>query len=102
MVLGARGPPRDLANRRGLKQYLEKNIASNNIKFVADYKDAFKDAEAIFNCSVSFQKREKGLEAQVKMPDVPGPESLISEYENRKIISRKLRIKKEARRSNAY
>ncbi len=65
-----------------------KSFSTRNVK-------AIQDAEAIFNCSVSFQKKEKGLEAQVKMPDVPGPESLISEYENRKIISRKLRIKKE-------
>jgi len=55
-----------------------KSFSTRNVK-------AIQDAEAIFNCSVSFQKREKGLEAQVKMPDVPGPESLISEYENRKI-----------------
>ena len=35
---------------------------------------AIQDGEAIFNCSISFQKREKGLEHQIEMPDVPEPE----------------------------
>ena len=44
---------------------------------------AIQDGEAIFNCSVSFQKREKGLEHQIEMPDVPEPETLKSEQEIR-------------------
>ena len=32
---------------------------------------AIQEGEAIFNCSISFQKREKGLEHQIEMPDVP-------------------------------
>jgi acyl-CoA thioesterase-2 len=42
---------------------------------------ALQDGEAIFNCSISFQKREKGLEHQIDMPDVPEPETLKSELE---------------------
>ena len=44
---------------------------------------AIQEGEAIFNCSISFQKREKGLEHQIEMPDVPEPESLKSEQEIR-------------------
>ena len=47
---------------------------------------AIQDGEAIFNSSISFQKREKGLEHQVEMPNVPEPESLKSEIELRKDI----------------
>ena len=32
---------------------------------------AIQDGEAIFNCSISFQKRENGLEHQIDMPNVP-------------------------------
>ena len=51
---------------------------------------AIQDGEAIFNCSISFQKREKGLEHQIKMPDVPEPESLKSEQEIREKILKEL------------
>ena len=44
---------------------------------------ALQEGEAIFNCSISFQKREKGLEHQIDMPDVPEPETLKSELEMR-------------------
>ena len=56
---------------------------------------AIQDAEVIFNCSISFQKREKGLEHQVDMPDVPEPESLKSEQELREDILKELKMKKE-------
>ena len=56
---------------------------------------AIQDGEAIFNCSISFQKREKGLEHQIKMPDVPEPESLKSEQEIREKILKELNMNKE-------
>ena len=56
---------------------------------------AIQDGEVIFNCSISFQKREKGLEHQVDMPDVPEPETLKSEQELREDILKELKIKKE-------
>jgi acyl-CoA thioesterase-2 len=56
---------------------------------------AIQDGEVIFNCSISFQKREKGLEHQVDMPDVPEPESLKSEQELREDILKELKMKKE-------
>ena len=56
---------------------------------------AIQDGEAIFNCSVSFQKREKGLEHQIEMPDVPEPETLKSEQEIREEILNELKMKKE-------
>ena len=51
---------------------------------------AIQDGEAIFNSSISFQKREKGLEHQIDMPDVPGPEGLLNESQHRKNISHKI------------
>ena len=42
---------------------------------------AIQDGKAIFNISVSFQKPEEGLEHQFEMPDVPGPEGLMSDVE---------------------
>ena len=56
---------------------------------------AIQDSEVIFNCSISFQKREKGLEHQVDMPDVPEPETLKSEQELREDILKELKMKKE-------
>ena len=56
---------------------------------------AIQEGEAIFNCSISFQKREKGLEHQIEMPDVPEPESLKSEQEIREEILKELKMKKE-------
>lgn len=53
---------------------------------------AIQDGEAIFNSSISFQKEEKGLEHQIKMPDVPKPEDLKSEIENRKALLEKLNM----------
>lgn len=55
---------------------------------------AIQDGEAIFNSSISFQKEEKGLEHQIKMPDVPKPEDLKSEIENRKALLEKLNMDK--------
>ena len=56
---------------------------------------AIQDGEVIFNCSISFQKREKGLEHQVDMPDIPEPETLKSEQELREDILKELKMKKE-------
>ena len=42
---------------------------------------AIQHGRAIFNMSVSFQEREAGLEHQTPMPNVPGPEGLISDLE---------------------
>lgn len=39
------------------------------------------DGSAIFNASMSFQIPEKGLQHQIKMPDVPPPEGLESQLE---------------------
>ena len=56
---------------------------------------AIQDGEVIFNCSISFQKSEKGLEHQIDMPDVPEPEILKSEQELREDILKELKMKKE-------
>ena len=53
---------------------------------------AIQDGAAIFNSSISFQKEEKGLEHQIKMPDVPKPEDLKSEIENRRALLEKLNM----------
>jgi acyl-CoA thioesterase-2 len=42
---------------------------------------AIQHGRAIFNMSASFQVRESGLEHQLPMPNVPGPETLRSELE---------------------
>jgi acyl-CoA thioesterase-2 len=42
---------------------------------------AIQSGRPIFNLSASFQKLEAGFEHQTKMPDVPGPEDLLSEVE---------------------
>lgn len=44
---------------------------------------AIQHGEQIFNMSASFQVDESGLEHQVPMPDVPAPETLISDYDHR-------------------
>ena len=43
---------------------------------------AIQNGEAIFNCSISFKVKEKGLTHQLSMPKVPGPEGLESEWES--------------------
>ena len=48
---------------------------------------AIQDGEAIFSCSVSFQKNEDGLEHQIEMSDFPSPNGLKNEYEIRKAIA---------------
>ena len=53
---------------------------------------AIQDGEAIFNCSISFQKREKGLEHQIEMPKVPEPETLKSEMEIREEALKELNM----------
>ena len=42
---------------------------------------AIQKGEAIFTMSASFQVLEEGLSHQIDMPDVPGPDSLLSEDE---------------------
>ncbi|MGK5093579.1 acyl-CoA thioesterase II [Deltaproteobacteria bacterium TL4] len=42
---------------------------------------AVQKGNAIFNMSASFQIEESGFEHQAEMPDVPGPEGLMSELE---------------------
>lgn len=42
---------------------------------------AIQHGRAIFNLSLSFQKREDGFDHQISMPEVPGPDELISDKE---------------------
>ena len=63
--------------------------------FTTRTEKAIQDGEAIFNCSVSFQKREEGLSHQIPMPDLPGPEGLKNELEIREDISKDLTINKD-------
>ena len=42
---------------------------------------AIQHGRAIFNMAISFHVREEGLEHQIRMPDVPPPESLRSELD---------------------
>ena len=51
---------------------------------------AIQHGKAIFNLAASFQVDEPGLEHQIAMPDVPGPEGLASEVELRKQQAHKL------------
>jgi acyl-CoA thioesterase-2 len=48
---------------------------------------AIQHGRAIFHLSASFQKREKGLEHQVAMPDAPDPESLPGFEERNRTLS---------------
>ena len=52
--------------------------------------NAIQNGEAIFSCSISFQKREKGLKHQIKMPKIQGPEGLKSDLELRKDLKSKI------------
>ena len=52
--------------------------------------NAIQNGEAIFSCSISFQKREKGLNHQIKMPKIQGPEKLKSDLELRKDLQSKI------------
>ena len=52
--------------------------------------NAIQNGEAIFSCSISFQKREKGLSHQIKMPKIVGPEKLKSDLELRKDVQNKI------------
>jgi acyl-CoA thioesterase-2 len=44
---------------------------------------AIQHGKAIFNLAASFQVDEPGLEHQIEMPDVPGPEGLLNEVQLR-------------------
>ncbi len=54
---------------------------------------AIQNGEAIFNCSISFKVKEKGLTHQLSMPKVPGPEGLESEWEMRNKLKSKIEKK---------
>ena len=62
-----------------------KSFTTRNVK-------ALQDGEAIFSCSISFQKDEEGLEHEISIPDVPAPEELKDELEIREILLKKLNI----------
>ena len=62
-----------------------KSFSTRNVK-------ALQDGEAIFSCSISFQKDEKGLEHEITIPDVPAPDELKDEIENREVLLKKLNI----------
>ena len=51
---------------------------------------AIQNGEAIFNCSISFKVKEKGLSHQTKMQDIVGPEGLESDLEMRHRIKHKV------------
>jgi acyl-CoA thioesterase-2 len=51
---------------------------------------AIQHGQAIFSMSVSFQVTEGGLQHQLDMPDVPGPEGLANEVELRTRVAHKL------------
>ena len=42
---------------------------------------AFQNDKAIFNMSASFQKKEKGFDHQVQMPNVLSPDLLMTDFE---------------------
>jgi acyl-CoA thioesterase-2 len=46
--------------------------------FTTRYVTAEQDEKSIFVLACSFQKKENGYEFQAEMPDVPGPETLLS------------------------
>ena len=50
---------------------------------------ALQGGKAIFNASLSFQKLEQGLEHQMDMPAVPGPEGLQADWEFWEAVSRR-------------
>jgi acyl-CoA thioesterase-2 len=62
-----------------------KSFTTRNVK-------ALQDGEAIFSCSISFQKDEDSLEHEISIPDVPAPEDLKDEIEIREILLKKLNI----------
>ena len=51
---------------------------------------AIQNGEAIFNCSISFKIREKGLSHQTEMPDIVGPDGLESDSEMRHRVKHKV------------
>ena len=48
---------------------------------------AIQHGQAIFSMAASFHKPEQGLEHQITMPEVPGPESLPSEAELKQALA---------------
>jgi len=57
---------------------------------------AKQNGSAIFNCSISFQKLEKGLEHQIDMPvDTPDPESIESDQKRMERIFSEHKDKKQ-------
>ncbi|MBT3312403.1 MAG: acyl-CoA thioesterase II [Desulfobacterales bacterium] len=51
---------------------------------------AIQHGRAIFHLSASFHKEEKGFDHQIEMPDVKGPENLLSELDLRKQVVDKI------------
>jgi acyl-CoA thioesterase II len=51
---------------------------------------AIQKGRAIFSMSASFQVDESGFEHQKKMPEVPGPDGLMSEFEMAKSVADKI------------
>ena len=51
---------------------------------------AIQNGEPIFNTSISFQIREKGLSHQIDMPDILPPEKCVSDLEIRKQLANKV------------
>ncbi len=58
---------------------------------------AIQHGRPIFNLAASFQVEEKGLEHQFDMPDVPGPETLMSDIEWRASFINQIPEDKRAR-----
>ena len=51
---------------------------------------AIQKGEPIFNTSISFHKKERGLSHQIDMPDILPPEKCVSDLEIRKQIAKKV------------
>lgn len=59
----------------------EVDIARDGASFSNRRVIALQNGRSIFNLTASFQKQEIGVEHQLPMPDVPGPEGLDDKYD---------------------
>jgi len=50
---------------------------------------ASQKGKAIFTCQISFQVQESGFDYQIKMPDAPTPDTLLSEQDRIKTVMQK-------------
>ena len=66
----------------------EVDQARNGRSFTTRRVVAIQNGEQIFNLAASFQVEEAGFEHQIAMPDVPGPENLMSEDESRLALAK--------------